>query len=145
MSETRELCTTEDPRTNLASFMVRPPLRCYEITNSLTGARCGDPAVFTRPAAHGQARGFFCREHSLAGDEQIRDDAVFRRVSITVDVLFSGVSWDRSKAQSEALSRLERCVAEAGGVINLHSCHSAMGYVGRPPGRRGANRGAGES
>lgn len=108
-------------------FLVRPKLRCFHRDPDLPTFVCGRDAVWKRPPSGGLPGGFFCAVHSTADDTPIDDEALFRLVHVTVDVLFAGVSFNPSVAQSEALSQLERAVEGAGGVINLHACRSEVG------------------
>lgn len=140
--ETLRNKASDDPEGELAAFAVRPPLRCFEIVDLRTGARCGELAVWSRPTNGARPLGYFCSAHSFPTDEPIQDDAPFRRVGITLDVLFAGVSWDRSKAHAEAVERLEAAVQALGGVINLQTCRSQVGRIGPVP-RAGAGNGNG--
>lgn len=130
--------------TDVAVFASRPPLRCFEIIDLRTGARCGGDAAVARRRGATQPVGYFCGAHAMAGDDPIRDDDVFRRVSVTLDILFAGVSWDRTIAQAEALAGLEALVDAAGGVINLSACRSQLGRVGPLPARVAAREPGGE-
>jgi hypothetical protein len=69
---------------------------------------------------------FFCAVHSQAGDEPLTDDVPFRLVSVTLDVRLAGVNHVPGFAHAEALGRLERAIAAAGGVINLHTVRSQL-------------------
>lgn len=129
---------------DIATFAARPPLRCFEIIDLRTGARCAADAVAARRRGATQPVGYFCRAHAITGDDPIRDDDVFRRVSVTLDILFAGVSWDRTIAQAEALAGLEAIVGAAGGVINLAACRSQLGRVGPLAARRAGGEPGGE-
>jgi hypothetical protein len=61
---------------------------------------------------------------------------------VTVELYFAAVSAIESIAHAEAVERLERAVARAGGVINLHTCRSLIGRASAPgrPARRTKRR-----
>lgn len=112
-------------------FVVRPPLRCYHRLADRPGLICAELAVRFRPECNGDEGAFFCAAHARPTDTAIPDAAAFRRVSVMLEVCFSGVSLLEAVAHAEALDRLERAVAAAGGVINLHACRSVVGRLAR--------------
>ena len=58
---------------------------------------------------------------------------MFRRVSLTLEVLFAGVSHIPAMAQIEAVARLERAVEAAGGIVSLNAASSTVGRYEPPP------------
>lgn len=85
---------------------------------------------------------FFCAYHASPTDELITDEAIFRLVSVTMEVRLCGVGESPGIAHSEALGRLEQAIGVAGGVINLHACRSMLARAEpqpprgpQPPGR----------
>ena len=106
--------------------VVRPPLRCFSRRQDPPGEICDWEATFVRHSRAGVPPTFLCSAHSQSGDEPITDDVVFRLVSVTLEVRMCGVSHVPGFAHSEALARLERAIAAAGGVINLHACRSQL-------------------
>jgi hypothetical protein len=98
-----------------------------------------------RIAGEGSCVGFFCELHRQPGDVPIAPPFIFRRVAVTLEVLFAGTSSNATLAQIEAVSRLEQAVQAAGGVINLHSARSTVGRYVAPasPPRKPAGKGRG--
>jgi hypothetical protein len=78
---------------------------------------------------------FACSVHALRGDEPITDEAIFRLVSVTMEVRLCGAGESPGMAHAEALSRLEEAIAAAGGVINLHACRSLLARAEPQPAR----------
>src|SRR6266542_1545939 len=88
---------------------------------------CGARAMWMRPPTTLAEPRFFCALHSLAGDVPVPDDALFRRVTVTLEVMLCAVSSNPGVAHAEAVEQLERVIAGAGGVVNLHACRSQLG------------------
>lgn len=125
---------------DIAVFTVRPPLRCFAPLERNPELLCGELAWWKRRGASGDRCEFFCDAHRDSSDLPITGEVIFRRVSLSVDVLFAGASWYPTVAQIEALSRLEHAVVRAGGVLNLVTVTSAVGRSSPPalpPGGRG--------
>jgi hypothetical protein len=112
---------------DIPTFLVRPPLRCFAWVTDPTTRICGQLAQWSGRRPGDERLQFFCASHSQAGDEPIADDAVFPLVTVTLEVLFSGVSYRQAIAHAEALGQLEQLVAGAGGLINLQACRSVTG------------------
>ena len=110
-----------------ARFLIRPPFRCFQPLESSPGRVCGERAEWASPLDAPARRGFFCAAHAMRGDTKITNDLPFRRVSITLEVLFTGTSFEEHAATMEALSRVELAVERIGGLVNLHACHSEIG------------------
>ena len=129
----------ESPR-----YLVRPPLRCFELDPSRPAGVCARPARWSAPLSLRGELAFYCDDHRPMRAAPVSLDALFRRVSITADVLFSGTSFDRARAHAEALAQLEYAVEAAGGLLNLHVCRSEVGRLelaGGPSGRAPARQG----
>lgn len=112
---------------DVPTFIVRPPLRCFEWLENPTVHICGQAATRAGVRNGGVQLQFFCPEHSRVGDVPIADDAIFPLVTVTLEVLFSGVSFRPAVAHAEVLGLLEQFIAAAGGVINLQTCRSVNG------------------
>lgn len=124
-------------------FVVAPTLRCQEPLEPGGWKVCGAPAVALRRGVGEMPAGYFCGEHARLGDQEIPPAYLFRRVSVTIDVLFAGASMLPGQAEHEAVERLRELVASAGGVINLHAASSAVGRyeAPAPPPRTKGGRG----
>lgn len=131
---------------DVPQFHMRPPLRCFARLENSPGTICAAAAAWERPASSASPGGFFCDAHRGPGDTNIPDAALFRRVGITLEVWFAGVSFTAGLAQAEALSRVERAIEDVGGLVNLVACRSEVGRLrpapppqddnGTPPGGR---------
>jgi hypothetical protein len=75
--------------------------------------------------------GYYCDAHRPGGAVRIPDDALLRRVRLTVEVLLGGASWDHTIAQAEALARLERGIRLLGGYLDVKQVTSQIGRGGR--------------
>jgi hypothetical protein len=105
---------------------VRPLVMCCCRWDDGTTEYCRVPAVRMRRTPGEPAPQFFCVYHASPTDELLTDDAIFRLVSITMEVRLCGVSETPGVAHAEALARLEQAIRLAGGVINLHACRSML-------------------
>lgn len=112
---------------------IAPPLRCFEHDRSDRHVICGDAAYWRRPGSHWFDDQYFCDVHREPFDVPIVGECVVRRVRVMVDVLLSGASMTAPFAQTEALRRLERAVAAAGGLLDVKGIHSAVVRYGAPP------------
>ena len=74
---------------------------------------------------------YFCDVHHTEIDTPIADDCVIRRVRIQADIMLTGTSLDPNISQAEAVGRLERAVAAAGGVLGVACVSSAIGRIDR--------------
>jgi hypothetical protein len=108
-------------------FHIRPPFRCWHPIENRPGRVCGELAAWSSPAGASARPGFFCSAHKREGDTAIANDEPFRRVSITLEVLLNGTSYEEHAATMEALSVVERALENAGGLVNLHTSHSEIG------------------
>ncbi len=126
---------------DVPEFQIAPPLRCYYHVGDRDPRVCGAPARWIRPGRNELHDGFFCDAHRERGDAPIPPSYLFRRVAITVQVLFSGVSLIPAVAQAEALLQLEAAVGGVGGVVNLHAMTSTLGrHTAPPPRQAGSGR-----
>jgi hypothetical protein len=129
---------------DVAEFTYRPPIRCYEVIEEPRSMICGQLAYWLRPSHNFNQTGFFCFSHHRPTDLKIPDDVVFRRVHITAEIIFAGVSWMPPAAQREAFERLTDAVERVGGLVNLHAVTSQVGRrtpPAPPNGRRGGGPG----
>jgi len=108
-------------------FLVRPIFRCCEPVENSPRRRCARPAPWSSPADTPRHITFRCDDHKRENDRPVELDALFRRVSITAEILYSGISMDQTAAIAEALATLELAVEQSGGLLNLHTTHSAIG------------------
>jgi len=119
-----------DTPLSLQPFVVIPRLHCHFAPPSSPTQVCAGKAVWMAPGTTIGAGGYFCDQHRPIGAIAIADDAVFRRVKLTVQVILGGASWDKSIAQTEALRRLERAVHLLGGYLDVVSVTSEVGRGG---------------
>jgi hypothetical protein len=77
----------------------------------------------------GEAARFFCGHHRPPGSTPIADDAPFRRVSLTIEVLVSAAALTPAVAHREAMERVCCAVADAGGVFSLIEVTSVIGRI----------------
>lgn len=124
----------------LATFTVAPPMRCSERLGHLLGFYCGQGAAVMRPVQAWTQPEYFCPQHAKPGDVPIAGPLIFRRVTVSLDVLFAAVTFTPVTAQAEALAALEVAVEQAGGLINLHGVTSAIGCW-KPPAAVGQGQG----
>lgn len=115
-------------------FAVCPPLRCGFPVDPLNFAFCGELAYWQRPGGEFDPVRFFCQKHRLAGDEPIPEYTMFRRITLTIDVVFAGVTLRQREAELEAFGRLQALLEAHGGLVNLHQVRSDVGR--RRPERR---------
>jgi len=112
-----------------ARFHVRPPLRCAQPAGESSIAVCGKAASWERCPIGARAALFFCDEHRAKDDRPIAEETRFLRVSLVVEVYFTGCHLSSSMAQSEALGSLERAVDQAGGTLSIVSATSVPGRL----------------
>lgn len=105
---------------------VRPPLMCSVTGKTSVDYVCESRASLMRFVPGSTLPQFFCPEHARLGDEPITDEALFRLVSVTLEIRLSGVSDNPAISHAEALGRLEYAIDAVGGVINLHACRSML-------------------
>jgi hypothetical protein len=97
-----------------------------------------------RPSDNGIPLGFYCYKHRESTDEVVPESYAIHRVSVVAEITFAGTSFVSTAAKAEALERLSRAVAEAGGTLNLHSITSQTGHYEPPAaGRRRKGNGSG--
>lgn len=121
---------------DVARFSFVPPLRCFHAEWNRAAHVCGAPARWTRVSGDTQPGPFFCDEHRGPKDTPIEGALLVRRVTLTLDVSFAGASAMPAIARADALARLERAIADIGGVINLHQVYDVVGRYEPPPARR---------
>jgi hypothetical protein len=108
-------------------FVLVPEPGCHFPIESRPGHVCGTRAKWMAENTAIGAGGYYCDAHRPAGAVRIPDDALIRRVRLTVDVLLGGASWDTTIAQAEALARLERGVRLLGGYLDVKQVMSQVG------------------
>lgn len=121
-------------------FLVVPPLRCGAPREDSPRSFCGERAVYERPDPDFTPVRFYCGKHHQDGDTPIAADVLFRRLTLTLDVLFAGVTLTDELARAEAYDRLAHAVEDLGGVISLHRITSEVGRYSPPVGE-GRGRG----
>jgi hypothetical protein len=102
-------------------------------------AICGQVACWKRPGRHWFDDRFFCHSHAEPSDEMVAGELVLRRLRITCDVLLTATDWRAPKAQAEGVGYLERAVAAAGGLLDVHGVLSTIGKTAAPAGPGQAN------
>lgn len=112
---------------DVAIYMVRPPVRCFGRSRDEGSAICGKPADWQRSSVDGELVAFFCDDCRAPGDQPVRADALFRRVAVFAEVLFTGASSERTLAHAEVIARFGDAVAAIGGVLNVHAVSSNIG------------------
>jgi hypothetical protein len=112
---------------DVPEFQIQPPLRCFHKPIVSPADACAAPARWLRGGPNEPAHGFFCDAHRETGDVPIPPSFLFRRVAVTVQVLFSGASLFPVIAEAEALAKLRGAVEGVGGVMNLHALTSVLG------------------
>jgi hypothetical protein len=123
-------------------FQLIGSFRCCASRESGLVTPCGRIAGWmSRPDVRGM-RLYFCHQHLRPLLEPIAGEQLVRRVSVTAEILFCGTSNAFAIAEADALAALERAVAQAGGIINLHNVRSNIGYY-TPQAFGGAAQGAG--
>ncbi len=115
-----------DTLPHLPACTYAPPLRCGHRDESPERQVCGAVAMRFRPGPNWFTPEYFCQDHSRAEDLGIPTAHIFRRVRVTVDVLFAGTSMEGPAAHAEAVARLERAVTAAGGLLEVDRVRSAM-------------------
>lgn len=117
---------------DVANFSLAPPLRCGELLGNSPRTWCGAPASHFRPRVSEFPDGYFCASHARPGDQPIADSFLFRRVSVQLEVLLAGVTWQPGDADHEAVELLNRVIERAGGLVNLRTVTSAVGRYSPP-------------
>ena len=112
---------------DLPEFLIRPPFRCHELGENGSKRACGKPAQWAPSADDSERRGFYCQDHKRESDQRILDTAEFRRVSVTLEVVFNATSFDEAAAIAEVVRTAEVALERAGGLVNLHTTHSQIG------------------
>lgn len=107
-------------------------MRCHFQTQGSPRFFCGELASWMRAGSLSFSPGYFCNAHHSIDDVAIPAEKMFRRVSMTVEILFASVSLVPAEAHAEVLARLELAVEQAGGVLNLHTVTSAIGRSSQP-------------
>jgi hypothetical protein len=118
-----------DPYENVPAFVVCPVLRCYRVTMNSPRVVCGELARWRELGRHWFDDSFFCDQHRNATDVPVVDDVAIRRVRITADVFLAGTNIRAPQAQAEAVARLERAVAAAGGILDVQGVLSTVGRI----------------
>lgn len=112
---------------DVARFQFAPPIRCCrQVPDSPFGV-CGELATVRRPELGISSAAFFCGEHAQPGDVPIAGELLIRRISITMDVSFTGTSPMAAMARAEALARLETALESVGARLNLHAVTDVVG------------------
>lgn len=119
-----------------ARFHVRPPLRCAQMVEESGFSVCARPAAWERCPVGARAALFFCDDHRAKDDRPITEETRFLRVSLVVEVYFTGCHLNSAMAQSEALAQLERAVDQAGGRLSIVSASSVPGRLQPSASRR---------
>jgi len=116
------------------AVQVVPPLRCQHQNQNRGDVLCGRPAEWMRPGTAALPPRYFCGWHKRKTDVAVPETGVFRRVSVTVQVLISGASWTPRVAESEAVEQVRAAVERVGGVSSLVSATShVVRWALRPP------------
>jgi hypothetical protein len=119
-----------------ARFHVRPPLRCAQMVEESGSSVCARAASWERCPVGARAALFYCDEHRGKDDRPIAAETRFLRVSLVVQVDFTGCHLTTAMAQGEALAQLERAVDQAGGHLSIVSASSVPGRLHAPAERR---------
>lgn len=116
--------TPDHPGADVPAVSIAPPLRCYYRGENSASSICGRPAAWSRPGNHWFSTEYFCDEHRGPSDLPAPAEHVFRRVRFNVDVLVAGAHLNAPVAHVEALERIGRAVAAAGGVMEINAVTS---------------------
>jgi len=117
---------------DVANFRVAPPPRCGQLERNSLSRFCGRRATHIRLGVGEFPVGYFCPQHSSPGDKIIPASFLFRRVSVQLEVTLAGVSLQPGEAEGDAVGALVRAIERAGGLVNLHTVHSALGRYTPP-------------
>jgi hypothetical protein len=115
------------------TFTVCPPLRCCFPVNHPSRDLCGEIARWMSSEKDPVVPAFYCDKHKFSNDVPIAGEQLVQRLTLHVDVLFTGVTLAGPRAREEAIERLQAVVAAAGGLLNLHSLSSETGYAAVQP------------
>lgn len=114
-------------------IIAAPPLRCGHRDRKLGSQFCARPAVSFRSGSPWELPEYHCARHAGGTDVPLPLERVFRRVRLMAHVDFAAVSARVTLAESEAMSRLERAVIDAGGLLtNVHAGSAVVRH--RPQG-----------
>lgn len=113
---------------DLVTFTVRPPLRCFGRWPFARGIVCAKPAAWMRPPINGACAQFFCDRCRQPSDVPIASDAMFRRLTVSLDVMYAACELLPAAAEEEATDRLWKLIEPSGGLICIHG---AVHQVGR--------------
>jgi hypothetical protein len=127
-----------DPLAHVPSVAYAPPARCYFRAAFPHGSVCGEIATVARPGNHWFATEYFCDRHRGPADVSIAAVHVFRRVRLSLDVLFAGVHYNAPIAHTEAVARIERALLPIGGLLDIKGVSSSVVKSSPEPGRAGA-------
>lgn len=119
----------DNPSETVPAFAVSPTLRCYHVEGNSIRFVCGAPARWREPGQHWFGDSFFCDVHRKPTDVLVEADVAIRRVRITCDVFLAGTNIRAPQAQAEAVARLERAIAAAGGILDVHGVLSTVGRI----------------
>lgn len=128
----------QNPAPDSGVFHVDIRPRCFATEGPDGFVVCGELAAWLRPSASGIPDGYYCDRHKVSGDEPIPDSYVITRVTLRLEVVFSGTSWRPGVAKAEALERARAAVERAGGVLNILQLSHQFGRYTPPPARREA-------
>jgi len=109
------------------AFLVNPLRRCFGQGENRFENICTKPAAWMRQNVHGELPAFFCDDCHRPGDEPLAPDALYRRVSVKIEVLVAGVGYTPGLAHAEAVALVERALAGTGGMLNLVAVASTIG------------------
>jgi hypothetical protein len=115
---------------DVQEFLVRPPLRCFGRPSLSKDLVCGARACWMRPAPNGDTPRFFCDRCRGQNDVPIVKDTPFRRITVSVSIMFAAADVHPLHAEAEAVARLEQLVQHAGGVMDVHGVMQQIGKGG---------------
>lgn len=128
---------------DVAVFDICPPIRCSSPVRDPYRLVCGEVATWRAEPVAGAPAVYRCAKHRQPADRPLEGPVIFRRVTVAAVVWFAGVGESDQVCQAEALARLERAVADAGGLMRLNSitCVSGRYEPLAPPARGRPGRG----
>lgn len=125
-------------------FRVRVPVRCFARAQKPSGLLiCGAEAHWQRAGVNGRGS-FVCDEHRQPGDQPIAFPAHIPRLSVVVELVVAGASWNPGHAKAEAVERLIAAAGSVGAVLNLHSVLFTAGRYEPPAPEAAPNTSADE-
>jgi hypothetical protein len=116
---------------DVPELVVRPPARCFHKPADHPGRPCGRRATWMRCSKHGAENQFFCDVHKRSTDVLIPADALFRRVTVTLDVELAAADLTPNAAHTEAVARVLELVEQLAGLPNIHRVTSVVGRPAR--------------